>query len=68
MSEFLNEFDLYHLTNALSAAKQVSWLKQNGVPFRRDGRRIIVSIAHSRGWLEGKSAPTSGGLNLAGIK
>lgn len=68
MSEFLNEFDLYYMTHSLPVAKQVAWLKQHGVPFRLDGKRLLVSSYHARTWLEGRSVPTSSGLNLAGIK
>lgn len=68
MNEYLNEFELYQLTGAIKASSQVSWLKQNGVPFRLDGKRLIVSRVHARQWIEGAIVPTSKGLNLAGIR
>lgn len=53
-SEFLQSPDLHQLTGYARAADQEKWLKERGVPHRRDGRRVIVARCHIRAWLEGR--------------
>lgn len=68
MSEFLTSPELHALTDYARAGQQSEWLKAKGIPFRQDGRRVIVSREHVRNWLEGRTVVTSTGLNLASIK
>lgn len=68
MSEFLSQPELYTLTGYARAGQQSDWLKTKGIPFRQDGRRVIISREHVRNWLEGRTLVTSSGLNLVGIK
>lgn len=68
MSEFLSAPDLHMLTGYARAPLQADWLTQHGIPHRVDGKRVIVSSAHVKDWLEGRTAARSAGLNLAGIK
>lgn len=67
MSEFLDTTELHQLTGFARAASQASWLKEKGVPYRLDGRRVIVSRTHTLAWLEGKVV-VSGGVNLAAVR
>jgi hypothetical protein len=68
MSEYLNTTDLNDLTGYARAGKQAGWLRENGIPHRAVGARVIVSTIHARNWLEGRTVVHSPGLNLAGIK
>jgi hypothetical protein len=68
MTEFLQTQELHQLTGYARPNAQVTWLKEKGVAFRQDGRRVIVSREHVRNWLAGRNVVHSGGLNLAGIK
>lgn len=67
-SEFLSTTELHQLTSYARSDKQAEWLKSNGIPFRVDGKRVIVSRDHVRGWLEGRTMVASAGLNTARIK
>ena len=68
MSEYLAHQDIHTLTGYARPTSQASWLKENGIPHRLDGSRVIVCTLHARNWLEGRTVVRSNGLNLAGIK
>lgn len=68
MSEYLNTQDLQMLTGYAHAVKQDGWLRENGIPHRAIGKRVIVSTAHARDWLEGRTVVQSSGMNWAAIK
>lgn len=53
-SEFLSPDELRDLTGFAQPAKQGPWLRDQGIPNRVDGRRIIVSRYHAREWLAGR--------------
>jgi hypothetical protein len=66
-SEFLSASDLHILTGYARAAEQESWLKEHGLPHRRDGRRIIMARFHARAWLEGRAVRPSNEPNLGAL-
>ena len=68
MSEYLDPPELHTLTGYARCTDQWKWLATKGIPHRLDGRRVIVSREHIRGWLEGRTVAASNGLNLSRIK
>ena len=68
MSEYLNPPELHTLTGYARCTDQARWLATKAIPHRLDGKRVIVSREHVRGWIEGRTVATSSGLNMAGIK
>lgn len=66
--EFLSPSELKSLAGAASADTQAAELDKLGVPFRRIGRRILVSRYHVREWLSGRVVTPSRGVNLALVK
>ncbi|MDZ7918478.1 DUF4224 domain-containing protein [Rhodoferax sp.] len=68
MSEYLLPPELHVLTGYARCNGQASWLQQKGIPHKLDGKRVIVSREHVRGWIEGRTVVTSSGLNLSAIK
>jgi len=67
MTEYLNSQELHQLTGYARCGQQAAWLKEQGIPHRQDGSRIIVSREHVREWLEGKHTISSNGPNWAKI-
>jgi hypothetical protein len=67
-SEFLTPSELHALTGFSRAAEQDGWLKDHGLPHRRDGKRVIVSRYHARSWLEGRPVVASNEPNLAALR
>lgn len=65
--EFLEPPELHGLTGYARSNQQAAWLKEQGIPHRIDGRRVIVSREHVRAWLEGRNIVSSG-LNLGMVK
>jgi hypothetical protein len=65
--EFLNAGDLLGLTGYSRAAEQEAWLKDQGIPHKRDGKRIILARYHARAWLEGRPVVASNEPNLAAL-
>lgn len=53
-SEFLSRDEIRELTARAHPRAQAAWLKAEGIPHQLRGRRLIVSRAHSRAWLEGQ--------------
>ena len=66
--ELLQRDEIREVTGKAHAAAQSAWLKERGVPHRLDGRRVILSRAHFRAWLEGTTAPRSGGINWGAVR
>jgi anti-sigma factor RsiW len=67
MPEFLDADELRVLTGFKPAAKQDAWLRDKGIPHRRDGKRLIVSRQHVRAWLEGRLVVSSNGPNWSAV-
>lgn len=55
MSEYLNDQELHQLTGYARPSDRTRWLKENGIPHRVDGSRVIVSKQHVASWLEGRN-------------
>ena len=68
MAEFLNQPDLHALTGYARQGKQAQWLKDNGIPHRVDGARVIVASRHVTSWLEGRTVVSSSGPNWSAVK
>lgn len=66
-SEFLDKVEIRALTGAGRREAQERWLAAQGLPYRRDGVRLIVSRHHVRLWLERKHVPQSSGINWSAI-
>lgn len=65
---FLSKTDLRQLTGAAVQARQIDWLRREGVPFRPNGKdELIVAWTHVHAWLEGRARPVSGGINWAAV-
>lgn len=58
-SEFLDAAELHQLTGYARRKQQAAWLRVEGIPHQIRGRRLIVSRAHSRAWLEGQRSAVS---------
>ncbi len=67
-TEFLTASETHALTGFARAAEQEAWLKERGIPHRRDGKRVIVSRFHSRAWLEGRAVVASNAPNLGALR
>jgi hypothetical protein len=67
VTEFLNSGELHALTGFARAAEQDAWLKEHGIPHKRDGRRVIVSRFHARAWLEGRPVVASNAPNISAL-
>ena len=65
--EFMTASETREATGKARARDQSEWLKERGIPHRLDGRRVILSRAHFRAWLEGAHVPVSGGINWAAV-
>lgn len=52
-SELLAPTEIRDLAGCVAREAQCAKLVELGVPFRRDGARILVSRAHVRQWLSG---------------
>jgi hypothetical protein len=68
MAEFLTQIDLHQLTGFARPGKQADWLKQNGIPYRVDGSRVIASNKHVQSWLEGRTVVSAAGPNWSAVK
>jgi hypothetical protein len=65
--ELYNEDELRCLTDYSRAAEQSNWLKERGIPHRREGSRVIVSRIHVRQWLEGRELVVGEGVNWGAL-
>lgn len=66
--ELLSPSEVKSLTGSANPDAQESVLKQEGIPYRRRDRRILVSRFHTREWLAGRNVVPSRGVNLALVK
>lgn len=68
-SEFLAPQEIRRMTSSMRIDDQENFLHEHGIPHRRIGRRILVSRAHTRAWLEGSTLiRPRGGINLGAIR
>lgn len=67
MSEFFSPAEIRDLTAAKPVGRQEAWLKEKGIPYQRDGQRLIVLRIHIRAWVEGRPVVSSGGLNWSTV-
>ena len=66
--ELLSASEVKALTGTANPDEQERVLLQDGIPYRRRNRRILVSRFHTREWLAGRSVTPSRGVNLALVK
>ena len=68
MSELLSPQERHELTGYARSGQQAQWMREQGIPHRVDGKRVLVSRVHVQSWLAGRNMASSTGLNMAGIK
>lgn len=67
MDEFLSDSEITRFTGYKHHAPRVSWLKQNNVPFKTNGKRkVTVLRRHMLESIEGKRSVECG-LNMGAI-
>jgi hypothetical protein len=66
--ELLSPSEVKALTGSANLDEQERVLTQDGIPYRRRDRRILVSRFHTREWLAGRTVTPSRGVNLALVK
>lgn len=66
--ELMSADEVREATGKARSTQQSEWLAERGVPHRLEGRRIILSRAHFRAWLEGKVVPRTGGINWGAVR
>ncbi|QHJ00069.1 hypothetical protein GT347_20050 [Xylophilus rhododendri] len=66
--EFLTPSEVKALADTANIDEQERILAADGIPFRRRGRRILVSRFHTREWLAGRAVTPSRGISLALVK
>ncbi len=66
--ELLSASEVKALTGATTPDEQERVLTQDGIPYRRRDKRILVSRFHTREWLAGRTVTPSRGVNLALVK
>lgn len=64
---FLDKPALRQLTGAARANAQEEFLKAKGIPYKRDGREILVLWVHVQAYIEGRERPRSQGINWAAV-
>lgn len=67
-AELLSPGEVRALTDAANVDEQERVLQKDGIPYRRRGKRILVSRFHTREWLAGRAVTPSRGVNLALVK
>lgn len=67
-NEYLSNQELSRLTGSSENRCKSRWLQGQRIPFKEDGRRLIVSRLHVQQWLEGKITLTHSGMNLSAIR
>jgi hypothetical protein len=68
MSEFLSQSDLNTLTGYARPSKQTQWLKEQGIPHKVDGVRVIVTSRHATNWIEGRTVVCPGEFDWSSVK
>lgn len=66
--EFLLPQEIKRLASAEKLDEQEAFLKTQGIPHRRLGKRIVVSREHARAWLTGVVFTPSRGINLGAVR
>jgi len=66
--EFLLPQEIKRMASAGKLDQQEAFLKKEGIPHKRLGRRILVSRAHARAWLTGVVFTPSRGINLGAVR
>lgn len=66
--ELMSPAEVREATGKARPTQQAEWLAEHGVPHRVDGRRIILSRAHFRAWLEGRIIPKTSGINWGAVR
>jgi hypothetical protein len=67
--EFLDKPELHQLTGFARVNAQAAWLKAEGIPFKSNGRGLVVLRTHARAWVEGKPLAVSSGVpNWSSVK
>lgn len=66
--ELLEPIEIRKLAGASKTDEQEAFLKQEGIPHKRLGRRILLSRAHVRAWLSGQVFTPSRGVNLGAVR
>ena len=66
--ELLTPTEVHRLTDSADPDAQEKVLCQDGIPYRRRGRRILVSRYHLREWLTGRPVAQSRGFDFTRIK
>jgi hypothetical protein len=66
--ELFSQAEVMGLTGKSARDAQAEWLAGQGVPFRRDGVRLLVSREHVRQWLLGTNLRPSAGPRLDLVK
>jgi hypothetical protein len=66
--ELFSQSEVKGLTGKSARGAQAEWLAGQGVPFRRDGARILVSREHVRRWLSGEVLRQSAGVRMELVK
>ncbi|QKV52360.1 DUF4224 domain-containing protein [Comamonas antarctica] len=67
-NEYLSNQEISRLTGSSENRCKSNWLRGQRIPFKEDGKRLIVSRMHVQQWLEGKPVLTHSGLNLSAIR
>ena len=60
--------EIRSLTGCARRSDQESWLSLHGVPFRKDGERILIARANAERWLSGQNIPKLAEPNLAAVR
>lgn len=66
--ELLSPSEIRTLTGTANLDEQERVLTTDGIPYRRRGKRILVSRFHTREWLAGRTVTPSRGVNLSLVK
>lgn len=66
--ELLEPQEIRKLAGASKTDDQEAFLRQEGIPHKRRGRRILLSRAHVRAWLSGQVFTPSRGVNLGAVR
>lgn len=66
--EILPTADIRNLTGRARVDDQERELQVLGVPYRRAGRRLLVSRHHVREWLAGRAVVQSRGIDFGKVR
>jgi hypothetical protein len=64
VSEILSPAEVRDLAGCVAREAQCAKLEALGVPYKRDGARILISRVHVRQWLAGETLKQSAGPRL----